>query len=89
MEVRDAFPTWDEPDPEKIRIQAEKRKIFEEKRAEFIKKYGLIKLKSDYLNMSSYYLDKNKVMYEVENTKDNFNYRVINDQHIFKLNKIL
>jgi hypothetical protein len=88
MDVRDAFPNWDEPDPEKIRIKAEKRKIFKEKLAEFIKKHDLIKLKSDYFNMSSYYLDKNKVMYEVENTKDNFNYRVINDQHIFTPLKI-
>jgi len=86
MNIREAYPNWDEYDSVK-----DKLKIFYEKLEKFVKENNLIKLKSDYFNMSSYYWDnKNKIMYEIDRGyfQEIFNCKAINDQHIAELNNL-
>lgn len=58
------------PDPIVIAPEFQRQKV--DYVDEVIKKYNLIKLRSDYLDMNSYYLDKDtKTVYEFDNSARN------------------
>lgn len=74
------------------REQNQKRKHLIDK---YVAENGLIKLKSDYFGMDSYYYNKNtKFMYKVCNICDwsrnaNPTFEISNDSHILRLNLLI
>lgn len=79
---------------EEKRIKDEKTNKVNEVRSSLIdktvKEHGLIKLKSDYLDMSSFYFNpKTKEMYKVDNIGSAYNstlFNVVKNEHIMQIN---